>query len=85
MASAEARTVDLGFVFFGREELPQSEAALTPLLEREPGLRTADLAIVMEPTDNQIHAGCVGSIVARRSFVGESAHAARPWTGVSRQ
>ena len=39
--------------------------------------------IVLEPTDNEIHAGCVGSIVARASFEGESAHAARPWTGVN--
>src|SRR5512147_3016439 len=34
-------TVDLGFVFFGREELPFGDSALTPLLEREPGLRDA--------------------------------------------
>jgi succinyl-diaminopimelate desuccinylase len=49
----------------------------TGLLDR------AALVIVLEPTDNEIHAGCVGSIVARASFEGESAHAARPWTGVN--
>src|SRR4051795_167371 len=47
LGHAEARTVDLGFVFFGREELPFTESALTPLLDREPALREADLAIVM--------------------------------------
>src|SRR5215218_3594068 len=52
-----AATVDVGFVFFGREELPFGDSALTPLLAREPGLREADLAVVMEPTDNALHAG----------------------------
>jgi succinyl-diaminopimelate desuccinylase len=72
-------TVDLGCVFFGREELPFGDSALTPLLEREPGLRTADLVVVMEPTDNQLHAGCVGNINATWTFRGRAGHSARPW------
>jgi succinyl-diaminopimelate desuccinylase len=72
-------TVDVGFVFFGREELPFGDSALTPLLEREPGLRTADLAIVMEPTANALHAGCVGNINATWTFRGVAGHSARPW------
>jgi succinyl-diaminopimelate desuccinylase len=72
-------TVDVGFVFFGREELPFGDSALTPLLEREPGLRTADLAIVMEPTANEVHAGCVGNINATWTFRGVAGHSARPW------
>ena len=72
-------SVDLGFVFFGREELPHTESALGPLLEREPGLRTADLAIVMEPTGNALHAGCLGNVNARWTFRGRSGHSARPW------
>jgi succinyl-diaminopimelate desuccinylase len=74
--------IDLGFVFFPREEIAVEESPLptlfdTGLLER------AALVIVLEPTDNQVHAGCVGSILARLSFEGESAHAARPWTGAN--
>jgi succinyl-diaminopimelate desuccinylase len=74
--------VDLGFVFFPREEIAVEESPLpdlfaTRLLDR------AALVIVLEPTDNELHAGCVGSIVARATFEGESAHAARPWTGVN--
>src|SRR6201999_447925 len=53
LALADARAeLDVGYVFFGREEVPAAEGALQPLLEREPGLRTADLAIVLEPTSN---------------------------------
>jgi succinyl-diaminopimelate desuccinylase len=79
LAGGAARTADLGFVFFGREELPVVESALTPLLEREPGLRTADAVIVMEPTANAIHAGCLGNINATWTFHGRSGHSARPW------
>jgi len=79
LGHAEARTVDLGFVFFGREELPFTESALTPLLDREPALREADLAIVMEPTANAIQAGCLGNINATWTFAGVAGHSARPW------
>jgi succinyl-diaminopimelate desuccinylase len=72
-------TVDVGFVFFGREELPFGDSALTPLLTREPGLREADLVVVMEPTDNALHAGCVGNINATWTFRGTAGHSARPW------
>jgi succinyl-diaminopimelate desuccinylase len=65
--------------FFPREELPVAESALTPLLGRERALRDADLAIVMEPTANAIHAGCLGNINATWSFRGVSGHSARPW------
>lgn len=79
LADAAARSVDLGFVFFGREELPAADSALTPLLAREPGLRTADLAIVMEPTANAVQAGCLGNIIAAWTFAGTAGHSARPW------
>ena len=69
-----------GCVFFPREELPHAESSLTPLLEREPALRDTELAIVMEPTSNALHAGCVGNINARIVATGRSGHSARPWT-----
>jgi succinyl-diaminopimelate desuccinylase len=71
--------LDLGYVFFPREELPFGESALTPLLEREPGLREADFVVVMEPTENDIHAGCLGNVNATWTFHGRSGHSARPW------
>src|SRR4051794_22135943 len=71
--------VDVGYVFFGREELPVSEGSLTALLGREPGLETADLVVMMEPTANQIHAGCLGNVNATWTFEGVSGHSARPW------
>jgi succinyl-diaminopimelate desuccinylase len=72
-------TVDFGLVLFGREELPTDESALTPLLEREAALRTADLVVMMEPTANAIQAGCLGNVNATWTFSGRSGHSARPW------
>ncbi|HEU4976674.1 MAG TPA: succinyl-diaminopimelate desuccinylase [Baekduia sp.] len=79
LAPPPEATVDVGFVFFGREELPFGDSALTPLLAREAGLRTADLAIVMEPTANELHAGCLGNLNATWTFRGVAGHSARPW------
>jgi succinyl-diaminopimelate desuccinylase len=68
-----------GFVFFPREELPFTESALTPLLERDDALRAAAFAVVLEPTSNAVHAGCLGNINATWTFRGRSGHSARPW------
>ena len=64
-------------LFFGREELPVADSALTPLLAREP--LDAELVVVMEPTACELHAGCLGNINATWTFRGRSGHSARPW------
>jgi succinyl-diaminopimelate desuccinylase len=74
-----ASRIDVGYVFFGREELPSTQGALAPLLARERGLRTADLAIVLEPTSCGVQAGCLGNLDATWTFRGRSGHSARPW------
>lgn len=71
--------VDVGYVLFGREELPAAQGALGPLLAREAGLREADLAVMLEPTANTVQAGCLGNIDAAWTFRGRAGHSARPW------
>ena len=73
--------VDLGLLFFSREELAQSESPLPAFFAACELVREAGLAIVMEPTDNTVQAGCLGNINADLAFHGEAAHSARPWTG----
>jgi succinyl-diaminopimelate desuccinylase len=73
--------LDLGVLFFGREELPIDESALLPLFARCAPARTIDLAIVMEPTDNRLEVGCLGNLNATVSVRGRAAHSARPWLG----
>jgi succinyl-diaminopimelate desuccinylase len=75
LAGAPAR-----YAFFTREEVPLEESPLPALFES--GLvADAELAVVLEPTDCILHAGCLGNLQARVDFRGESAHSARPWTG----
>jgi succinyl-diaminopimelate desuccinylase len=73
--------VDTSFLFFPREEVEYQWNPLPGLFEACAELREAELAILLEPTDDTIQAGCMGSLVARRVFTGKSAHSARPWLG----
>lgn len=73
--------VDLGFLFFGREEIASEHCPLLPALETSPELRSADLAILMEPTANALEAGCQGNLNLTVTFRGVAAHTARPWMG----
>ena len=74
-AGARAR-----YVFFTREEVALEESPL-PAAFASGVLADARLAVVLEPTDAILHAGCLGNLQARVDFSGESAHSARPWTG----
>jgi succinyl-diaminopimelate desuccinylase len=75
------RDVDVGLLFFTREELSADESPLPRIFAACPELREASLAIVLEPTDNTIQAGCLGNLNATLSFHGVAAHSARPWHG----
>jgi succinyl-diaminopimelate desuccinylase len=70
------------YLFFTREEVPVVESPL-PALFASGVLHGVELAVVLEPTDCILHAGCLGNIQARVTFHGESAHSARPWTGLN--
>jgi succinyl-diaminopimelate desuccinylase len=86
MALAEAlpgaeRFCDLLLVFYAREEGPYLENELEVVLAEAPEVKQAALAICLEPTDNVVQLGCVGSIHATVTFHGRAAHSARPWQG----
>ena len=68
------------YVFFTREEVPIDESPL-PGVFANGVLAGVELAVVLEPTDGILHAGCLGNLQARAVFRGESAHSARSWTG----
>jgi succinyl-diaminopimelate desuccinylase len=69
------------FVLYDREEGPFTENGLKTLLEEVRALSAVDLAILLEPTDNTIEVGCLGSLHARLVIRGRAAHSARPWQG----
>jgi succinyl-diaminopimelate desuccinylase len=76
MASASC---DLGLLLFGREELPAEHNPLPALFAASSLVHEATLAVILEPTDLAIQAGCLGNVVAQLTFHGTSGHAARPW------
>jgi succinyl-diaminopimelate desuccinylase len=82
-SEAPALEYDCGFLFFPREELPPEESSMPGLFASIPELAEAELVLVMEPTDNEIQAGCLGNLYADVVYEGESAHSARPWQGVN--
>ena len=75
------RGCDLVLVLYSREEGPYQENELGDVLAAAPELARAGLAICLEPTDNAVQLGCVGSIHATFHFEGRAAHSARPWQG----
>ena len=73
---------DLTLIFYEREEGPFAENMLGPVLEAFPFLKTLDLAICLEPSDNEVQLGCMGSVHATIVFSGASLAPPR-WAKIS--
>jgi succinyl-diaminopimelate desuccinylase len=69
------------FIFYAGEEGSAKGNALAGILERETWLRSAGLAVLLEPTTGDLELGCNGSIHLEVVFRGIACHSARPWMG----
>jgi succinyl-diaminopimelate desuccinylase len=72
---------NLTFVFYECEEIALEKNGLRKLFPDDPLLTQQDLAILLEPTDNAVELGCLGTLNARVTARGRAAHSARPWQG----
>jgi succinyl-diaminopimelate desuccinylase len=68
-------------VFYASEEISEEWNGLRALFARAPELVAGDLAILLEPTDGWVEAGCQGTLHLRATYRGARAHSARPWMG----
>jgi succinyl-diaminopimelate desuccinylase len=74
---------DLTFVFYECEEIDAIHNGLRKIAEGHPQLLQADFAILMEPSDAVVEAGCQGTLRVEVRTRGERAHSARSWRGVN--
>jgi succinyl-diaminopimelate desuccinylase len=73
--------VDVTYVFYAGEEVAAVHNGLGHLFRDRSDLLAADVALLGEPTDALIEAGCQGSLRLVVTLTGLRAHPARPWMG----
>ncbi|MDO8308113.1 MAG: succinyl-diaminopimelate desuccinylase [Actinomycetota bacterium] len=82
LAAAVERPVrDVTYVFYDCEEVESEHNGLRRLAETRPEALQADLAVLMEPSDAGIEAGCQGTLRVDVLTRGTRAHSARSWLG----
>ncbi|MFL6159201.1 MAG: succinyl-diaminopimelate desuccinylase, partial [Marmoricola sp.] len=74
---------DITYVFYDGEEIASEFNGLRIIAEQRPDLVEADFAILMEPSDAGVEAGCQGTLRVEVTTRGERAHSARSWRGVN--
>jgi len=74
---------DVTYIFYEAEEVEAERNGLTLVSVVRPEVLEADFAILMEPSNAQVEAGCQGTIRVDVTTTGVRAHSARSWNGVN--
>lgn len=72
---------DVTYLFYDCEEVASEHNGLAKLAAADPGALAGDFAILMEPSNARVEAGCQGTLRAEITAQGSRAHSARAWMG----
>ena len=82
-ATVTAPGRDVTYLLYDAEEIEAEHNGLRLLSLTDPELMAADFAILMEPSNAGVEAGCQGTLRVDVRTTGERAHSARSWRGVN--
>ena len=74
-------TRDVTWIYYEAEEIDSEYNGLRRLAEDRPDLLAADFAVLMEPSNAVVEAGCQGTMRVDVRTSGTRAHSARSWMG----
>jgi succinyl-diaminopimelate desuccinylase len=72
---------DVTYLLYDNEEVEADKNGLNRIAATRRDWLDADLAILMEPTNGQVEAGCQGTLRVSVTVAGRRAHSARSWLG----
>ena len=76
-------TRDITYVFYEAEEIEERHNGLRRLAQTRPEILLGDFAVLMEPSDAGVEAGCQGTLRAEVRTSGRRSHSARSWLGTN--
>ena len=74
-------TRDVTWIWYEAEEIDSQYNGLRRLADERPELLAADFAVLMEPSNAVVEAGCQGTMRVEIRATGTRAHSARSWMG----
>ncbi|MCU1678470.1 MAG: succinyl-diaminopimelate desuccinylase [Frankiales bacterium] len=74
---------DVTYIFYDCEEVEATRNGLGRIVREHPEWIDGQFAVLLEPTNAAVEAGCQGTLRARITVTGERAHSARSWLGVN--
>jgi succinyl-diaminopimelate desuccinylase len=80
-AALSAPTRDVTWIYYEAEEIDSRFNGLRRLADERPELLAGQFAVLMEPSNAVVEAGCQGTMRVEVRTLGTRAHSARPWMG----